>query len=102
MNNEIPKEVFYRKQTKVEKKIAEVERLLIQYRDIKETSDNDVADELKNLKKLLEQGLVLENGEFTEVDIDKHVYGVRSYEVYFEWILSLKIGAGGEYDENRY
>lgn len=60
--------------------------------------DDDVADKLKNLKRLLEQGLVLENGEFTEADIDKHVYGVRVYEDHFEWILNLKIGAGGELD----
>lgn len=98
MNNEIPKEVFYRKQTEVEEKITELERLLIQYQDVKEATDDDVADKLKNLKRLLEQGLVLENGEFTEADIDKYVYGVRVYEDHFEWILNLKIGAGGELD----
>lgn len=41
-----------------------------------------------------EQGLVLKDGEFTEDDIDKYVYGVRVYEDHFEWILNLKIGVG--------
>ena len=98
MNNEIPKEIFYRKQMEVEGKIAELERLLIQYQDVKAATDEDVVDKLKNLKRLLERGLVLENGEFTEDDIDKYVYGVRVYEDHFEWILNLKVGAGGELD----
>ena len=42
------------------------------------------AVKLKNLKKLLEQGLVLEDGEFTEADIGRHVYGVRVYEDHFD------------------
>ena len=98
MNNEIQKEVFYRKQMEVEGKIAELERLLIQYQDVKAATDEDVVDKLKNLKKLLEQGLVLENGEFTEADIDRYVYGVRVYEDHFEWIMNLKVGAEGELD----
>lgn len=98
MNNEIPKEVFYRKQTEVEQRMAELERQIAQYQDVKAATDEDVSDKLKNLKKLLEQGLVLRDGEFTEEDIDKYVYGVRVYEDYFEWILNLKIGAGGELD----
>lgn len=98
MNNEIQKEVFYRKQMEVEGKIAELERRLIQYQDVKAATDEDVVDKLKNLKKLLEQGLVLENGEFTEADIDRYVYGVRVYEDHFEWIMNLKVGAGGELD----
>lgn len=98
MNNEIPKEVFYRKQTEVEQRIAELERQMAQYQDVKAATDADVSDKLKNLKKLLEQGLVLKDGEFTEDDIDKYVYGVRVYEDHFEWILNLKIGAGGELD----
>lgn len=98
MNNEIPKEVFYRKQTEVEQRIAELERQMAQYQDVKAATDEDVSDKLKNLKKLLEQGLVLKDGEFTEDDIDKYVYGVRVYEDHFEWILNLKIGAGGELD----
>lgn len=79
MDDKIPKEVFYRKQTEVEEKIAELERLLIQYQDVKEATVDDVVNKLKNLKRFLEQRLVLENGEFTEDDIDKHVYGVRVY-----------------------
>lgn len=98
MNNEIPKEIFYRKQMEVEGKIAELERLLIQYQDVKAATDEDVVDKLKNLKRLLERGLVLENGEFTEYDIDKYVYGVRVYEDHFEWIMNLKVEAGGELD----
>ena len=56
---------------------------MMQYQDVKVATDEDVVDELKNLKKLIEQGLVLKNGEFTEDDIDKYVYGVRVYEDHF-------------------
>lgn len=98
MNNEIPKEVFYRKQMEVERKIAELEQQLLQFQDVKAATEEDVSTKRKDLKKLLEQGLVLENGEFTEADIDKYVYGIRVYEDHFEWMLNLKTDAGGELD----
>ncbi|PXV93797.1 DNA invertase Pin-like site-specific DNA recombinase [Lachnotalea glycerini] len=98
MNNEIPKEVFYAKREEVESKIAELERLLIQYGDIKEATAEDVADKLKNLTQVLEQGLELENGEFPENAINKYVYGVKVYEEHFEWILNLQVGAEEEAD----
>ncbi len=98
MNNEIPKEVFYRKQIEVERKIAELEQQLLQFQDVKAATDKDVSTKLKNLKNLMEQGFVLENGEFTETDIDKHVYGIRVFEDHFEWMLNLKTDAGGELD----
>lgn len=98
MNNEIPKEVFYRKQIEVEGKIAELERQKQQYQDVKAATNEDISDKLKNLKTLLGQNLKRENGEFTEADIDKYVYGVRVYEDHFEWILNLKPNAGGELD----
>lgn len=34
-------------------------------------------------------------GEFFEVVIDKHMCGVSISVVHFEWILNLKIRAGG-------
>lgn len=98
MNNEIPKEVFYRKQMEVEQKIAELERKITEYQDVKAATDDDVTDKLKNLRKLLEQGLTLEDGEFTQRDIDNYVYGVRVHEDHFEWIMNMKIGVGGELD----
>lgn len=95
MNNEIKKEVFYRKQMEVEGKTDELERLLIQYQDVKAATDEDVVDKLKNLKKLLEQGLVHENGEFAEDDID--IYEVRVSEDHFEWIVENRSGRGTRY-----
>ena len=58
MNNEIPKEVFYRKQMEVERKIAELEQQLLQFQDVKAATEEDVSTKRKDLKKLLEQGLV--------------------------------------------
>lgn len=59
MNNEIPKEVFYRKQMEVERKIAELEQQLLQFQDVNAATEEDVSTKRKDLKKLLEQGLVL-------------------------------------------
>lgn len=55
-------------------------------------------DKLRNLSKLLEQGVELENGEFSESVIDRYVYGVQVSKDFFEWVLNLKVGAGGESD----
>ena len=71
---------------------------MLQFQDVKAATEEDVSTKRKDLKKLLEQGLVLENGEFTEADIDKYVYGIRVYEEHFEWMLNLKTDAGGELD----
>lgn len=62
MNNEIQKEIFYRKQMEVEGKIAELERLLIQYQDVKAATDEDVVDKLKNLKSCSSRDLCLRTG----------------------------------------
>ncbi len=40
-----------------------------------------------------------EDGEFTESDIDKYVFGVRVYEDHFEWLLNLNSDARGELDD---
>ena len=47
MNNEIPKEVFSRKQQEVEKKIAELEQQMMQYGDVKPATDADMGGKLK-------------------------------------------------------
>ena len=43
---------------------------------------------LENLQRLLGQPPVPEDGEFSESDIDKYVFGVRVYEDRFEWLLN--------------
>jgi hypothetical protein len=93
MNSEIPKEVFYAKREEVEIKITEFEKVLIKHGNVKETTEEDVADRLRSLTELLEQGLELENGEFAETDIDRYVHGIKVHEEHFEWILNLRIGA---------
>lgn len=40
-----------------------------------------------------------EDGEFSESDIDKYVFGVRVYEDRFEWLLNLSPEARGELDD---
>ena len=40
-----------------------------------------------------------EDGEFSEEDIDKYVFGVRVYEDRFEWLLNLSPEARGELDD---
>ena len=99
MNNEIPKEVFYAKREGVEGKIIEFERLLLQYGDVKETTAEDMEEKRKNLTRLLKRGVELEDGEFPENVIDKHVYGVKVYCDHFEWILNLRLDAEGEADD---
>jgi len=42
---------------------------------------------------------VPEDGEFSESDIDKYVFGVRVYEDRFEWLLNLSPEARGELDD---
>ena len=39
------------------------------------------------------------DGEFSEEDIDKYVFGVRVYEDRFEWLLNLSPEARGELDD---
>ncbi len=99
MNNEIPKEVFSRKQQEVEKKIAELEQQMMQYGDVKPATEADVSGKLENLQRLMEQPPVPEDGEFSEEDIDKYVFGVRVYEDRFEWLLNLSPEARGELDD---
>ena len=52
MNNEIPREVFSRKQQEVEKKIAELEQQMMQYGDVKPATEADVSGKLENLQRL--------------------------------------------------
>ena len=99
MNNEIPKEVFCRKQQEVEKKIAELEQQMMQYGDVKPATEADVSGKLENLQRLMGQPPVPEDGEFSESDIDKYVFGVRVYEDRFEWLLNLSPEARGELDD---
>ena len=40
-----------------------------------------------------------EDGEFSEEDIDKYVFGVRVFEDRFEWLLNLSSEARGELDD---
>ena len=88
MNNEIPKEVFGRKQQEVEKRIAELEQQMMQYRDVKPATDEDMDGKLEDLRRLMGQFTIPEDGEFTESEIDKYVSGVRVYEDHFEWLLN--------------
>ncbi len=99
MNNEIPREVFSRKQQEVEKKIAELEQQMMQYGDVKPATEADVSGKLENLRRLMGQPPVPEDGEFSEEDIDKYVFGVRVYEDRFEWLLNLSPEARGELDD---
>ena len=99
MNNEIPKEVFSRKQQEVGERIAELEQRMAQYGDVEPATEADVSGKLENLQRLMEQPPVPEDGEFSEEDIDKYVFGVRVYEDRFEWLLNLSPEARGELDD---
>ena len=99
MNNEIPKEVFSRKQQEVGEKIAELEQRMEQYGDVEPATEADVSGKLENLQRLMGQPPVPEDGEFSEEDIDKYVFGVRVYEDRFEWLLNLSPEARGELDD---
>ena len=99
MNNEIPKEVFSRKQQEVGERIAELEQRMAQYGDVEPATEADVSGKLENLRRLMEQPPVPEDGEFSEEDIDKYVFGVRVYEDRFEWLLNLSPEARGELDD---
>ena len=59
----------------------------------------DVSGKMENLQRLMEQPPVPEDGEFSEEDIDKYVFGVRVYEDRFEWLLNLSPEARGELDD---
>jgi len=99
MNNEIPKEVFSRKQQEVEERIKELEQQMLQYRDVKPATEADVNGKLEALRRLMEQFSMPEDGEFTESDLDKYVTGVRVYEDHFEWLLNLDTDTRGELDD---
>ena len=86
MNNEIPKEVFCRKQQEVEKKIAELEQQMMQYGDVKPATEADVNGKMENLQRFMGQFTMPEDGEFSEEEMDKYVSGVRVYEDRFEWL----------------
>ena len=99
MNNEIPREVFSRKQQEVEKKIAELEQQMMQYGDVKPATEADVSGKLDGLQRLMGQFTMPEDGEFSEEEMDKYVSGVRVYEDRFEWLLNLNPDACGELDD---
>ena len=99
MNNEIPKEVFSRKQQEVGEKIAELEKRMAQYGDVEPATEADVSGKLENLRRLMEQFTMPEDGEFSEEQMDKYVSGVRVYEDRFEWLLNLSPDAGGGLDD---
>ena len=99
MNNEIPKEVFSRKQQEVGERIAELEQRMAQYGDVEPATEADVSGKLENLQKLMGQSAMPEDGEFSEEEMDKYVSGVRVYEDRFEWLLNLSPDAGGGLDD---
>ena len=80
MNNEIPKEVFSRKQQEVGERIAELEQRMAQYGDVEPATETDVSGKLENLQKLMGQSAMPEDGEFSEEEMDKYVSGVRVYD----------------------
>ena len=75
------------------------EQQMMQYGDVKPATEADVSGKLENLRRLMEQPPVPEDGEFSEEDIDKYVFGVRVYEDRFEWLLNLSPEARGELDD---
>ncbi|RKJ44028.1 hypothetical protein D7X98_13635 [bacterium 1XD8-76] len=99
MNNEIPKEVFSRKQQEVGERIAELEQRMAQYGDVEPATEADVSGKLENLQKLMGQFSMPEDGEFSEEEMDRYVSGVRVYEDRFEWLLNLSPDAGGGLDD---
>ena len=99
MNNEIPKEVFSRKQQEVGEWIAELEQRMAQYGDVEPATEADVSGKLENLQKLMGQFSMPEDGEFSEEEMDRYVSGVRVYEDRFEWLLNLSPDAGGGLDD---
>ncbi len=72
---------------------------MMQYGDVKPITETDVSGKLDGLRRLMEQPPVPEDGEFSEEDIDKYVFGVRVYEDRFEWLLNLSPEARGELDD---
>ena len=99
MNNEIPKEVFSRKQQEVGERIAELEQRMAQYGDVEPATEADVSGKLENLQRLMGQFSMPEDGEFSEEEMDRYVSGVRVYEDRFEWLLNLSPDAGGGLDD---
>ncbi len=55
MNNEIPKEVFSRKQQEVGERIAELEQRMAQYGDVEPATEADMSGKLENLRRLMGQ-----------------------------------------------
>ncbi len=66
MNNEIPKEVFSRKQQEVGERIAELEQRMAQYGNVEPATEADVSGKLENLQKLMGQSAMPEDGEFSQ------------------------------------
>ena len=99
MSNEIPKEVFSRKQQEVGERIAELEQRMAQYGDVEPATEADVSGKLENLQRLMGQFSMPEDGEFSEEEMDRYVSGVRVYEDRFEWLLNLSPDAGGGLDD---
>ena len=71
----------------------------MQYRDVKPATDEDMGGKLEDLRRLMGQFTMPEDGEFTESEIDKYVSGVRVYEDHFEWLLNLSPDTRGELDD---
>ena len=90
MNNEIPREVFGRKQQEVEKKIAELEQQMMQYGDVKPATEADVSGKLDGLQRLMGQFTMPEDGEFSEEEMDKYVSGVEGLRRPLRVTLKLK------------
>ena len=64
MNNEIPKEVFSRKQQEVGERIAELEQRMAQYGDVEPATEADVSGKLENLQRLMGTSPCRRTGNF--------------------------------------
>lgn len=56
---------------------------------MKPATEADVSGKLENLRRIMEQFTMQEDGESATEDIDKYMYEVRVYERHFEWLLNL-------------
>ena len=73
---------------------------MMQCGDVKPATEADVSGKLENLRRLMEQSTMPEDGEFSEEEMDKYVSGVRVYEDRFEWLLNLNPDARGGLDND--
>ena len=76
-----------------------VEQRIAQYGDVEPATEADVSGKLENLRRLMGQSAMPEDGEFSEEEMDRYVSGVRVYEDRFEWLLNLSPDAGGGLDD---